>query len=340
MTLDRKSVILTDDAVDGELPEDILGRMGVLSGNILKVFAFEDRLKEVMSIPEVLFTESAVGKLVEDRKHGQRTHGRGGGKKQRGRSENFRTMSDEDLYKPLPKSPKEDARTVAIYALNATYEASGWPIMAPQVEEAYRLELISLERKAVEQDALYLLDEQIEQAFLTRTYVAMVGQMWPAMLKGQSILQLIAHARCGGKVTEMMEEAAGSSPLPLGQAILTYDTIKALTQEWFAERGYGPADEFEVYRALRLQPDSPIPDSTDFEDNPLSPWTTEKAIALSFALSWPGRKAIVLSTWVKVEDIFSLGVAGFGSSEEAECVLESGKIGQIKVEVMEVSGDI
>lgn len=287
MTLNGKSVILTDDAVDGELPEDILGRMGILAGNVLDVFAFEGRLQEVMSIPEVLFTESEVSKFVDSRKQGQ---------------------YDPQIATYLTEG--QDMRTGAIHALNAIYKAVGWPT------------LFSPEGK------------------VTQSYSVLVQQDWPAMLKGKSILQLIAHARYGGKVTKTMEEAAASSPLPLGQAILTYDTIKALTQEWFTRQGYEPTDELEVYRGLRLPANSSIPDSADFEDNPLAPWTTEKAIALSFALSWPGRKAIVLSTWVKVEDIFSLGVAGFGSFEEAECVLESGKIGRIKVEVMEVSGEV
>lgn len=287
ITLDRKSVILTDDAVDGELPEDILGRMGVLASNVLDAFAFESRLQEVMSIPEVLFTESEVSKFVDSRKHRQ---------------------YDPPIATYLTEG--QDMRTGATCALNATYKAAGWPV------------LFSPEGKT------------------SQSYGALVQQDWASMLKGKSILQLIAHARCGGKVTETMEEAATSSPMPLGQAILTYDTIKALTQEWFASQGYELTDELEVYRGLRLHPDSPTPDSTDFEDNPLSLWTTEKAIALSYALSWPGRKAIVLSTRVKVEDIFSLGVAGFGSSKEAECVLESGKIGHIKVEVMEISSDV
>lgn len=60
--IEGKSVIFTDDAVDGQLSEDILGRMGVLAGDLNTVFAFEDRLTEVMSIPEILFTENGVKK--------------------------------------------------------------------------------------------------------------------------------------------------------------------------------------------------------------------------------------------------------------------------------------
>lgn len=292
MILDRKSVILTDDAVDGELPEDILGRMGVLAGNIQDVVAFEDRLREVLSIPEILFTKDEVSNLVDDRKH-------------RWETTDVTAIEIQD----------GDVKTAAIYALNTTYEAEGWPVFSPN-------------RKVS------------EISDLNYSYGALVHKTWGAMLRGQSILQLIAHARCGGKVTETMEEAATFSPLPLGQAILTYDTIKALTQEWFAEQGYESADELEVYRGLRLRADDPLPEFTDFEDHPLSPWTTEKAIAQSYAFSWPGRKAVMLSTRVKVEDIFSLGVAGFGSFEEAECVLESGKIGRIKAEAIEVSGGI
>lgn len=80
--IDGKSVIFSDDAVDGQLPEDIVSRMGVLAGSIQTVFAFEDRLTEVMSIPEALFTENGGIKeegLLKHKpgRHDQRTHGRG-----------------------------------------------------------------------------------------------------------------------------------------------------------------------------------------------------------------------------------------------------------------------
>lgn len=87
-SIEGKSVIFADDAVDGQLPEDIVSRMGVLAGSIQTVFAFEDRLTEVMSIPEILFTENgakkAEGLLKRKHKpgrHAQSSHGRGGARR-------------------------------------------------------------------------------------------------------------------------------------------------------------------------------------------------------------------------------------------------------------------
>lgn len=54
-TLLSKSVIFSDSATDGELPEDIVSRMGVLSGNVLSSLDFEARLRNVLALPEDLF---------------------------------------------------------------------------------------------------------------------------------------------------------------------------------------------------------------------------------------------------------------------------------------------
>lgn len=56
LDVQKKAVILSDDQ-DGELPEDIIERMGALIGSIDTVFAFERRMGGVLAIPEALFTE-------------------------------------------------------------------------------------------------------------------------------------------------------------------------------------------------------------------------------------------------------------------------------------------
>lgn len=50
-----KSVIFSDSATDGELPEDIVSRMGILSGKILSLLDFEGRLQRVLALPEDIF---------------------------------------------------------------------------------------------------------------------------------------------------------------------------------------------------------------------------------------------------------------------------------------------
>ena len=83
--IESKSVIFADDAVDGKLPQDVVERMGVLAGSIQTVFAFEDRLTEVMSIPEALFTENEGLLKHKPGRHDQRTHGQGrAGRRPRG----------------------------------------------------------------------------------------------------------------------------------------------------------------------------------------------------------------------------------------------------------------
>lgn len=54
-TLLSKSIIFSDSATDGELPEDIVSRMGLLSGNVLSALNFEGRLREVLALPEDIF---------------------------------------------------------------------------------------------------------------------------------------------------------------------------------------------------------------------------------------------------------------------------------------------
>lgn len=56
----HKSVVLSDETVDGELPEDIIERMGLLAGNLYNVFAFDRRLEAMMAIPEELFTAEHI----------------------------------------------------------------------------------------------------------------------------------------------------------------------------------------------------------------------------------------------------------------------------------------
>lgn len=60
---EQKNVILTDDAVDGELPTDMVERIGMLVGALIRVFAFERRLTAMMEIPEELFTEDHIKSL-------------------------------------------------------------------------------------------------------------------------------------------------------------------------------------------------------------------------------------------------------------------------------------
>lgn len=59
LDLQKKTVILSDeqDGEDGELPGDMIERMGALIGSVDTIFAFERRMGGVMAIPEALFTE-------------------------------------------------------------------------------------------------------------------------------------------------------------------------------------------------------------------------------------------------------------------------------------------
>ncbi len=50
-----KSIIFSDSATDGELPEDIVSRMGLLSGQVLSSLDFEGRLRDVLALPEDIF---------------------------------------------------------------------------------------------------------------------------------------------------------------------------------------------------------------------------------------------------------------------------------------------
>lgn len=74
----QKSVVLGDQVVDGELPEDIVERMGLLAGNLYNVLAFDRRLEAMMAIPEDLFTEEEILKRFKHtpggRPHDQATH--------------------------------------------------------------------------------------------------------------------------------------------------------------------------------------------------------------------------------------------------------------------------
>ncbi len=63
LDLQRKAVILSEDQ-DGELPEDMIERMGALIGSINTVFVFDRRLVDMMAIPEILFTEDQVKHLL------------------------------------------------------------------------------------------------------------------------------------------------------------------------------------------------------------------------------------------------------------------------------------
>lgn len=65
--LKQKNVVLTDDAVDGELPSDMVERIGLLAGFLKTVFAFERRLTDMMAIPEALFTEEEIKKSLVGR---------------------------------------------------------------------------------------------------------------------------------------------------------------------------------------------------------------------------------------------------------------------------------
>ncbi len=64
---EQKSVVMTDDAIDGELPSDMVERIGLLAGALRTVFAFERRLTAMMAIPEALFTEEEIKKSLVGR---------------------------------------------------------------------------------------------------------------------------------------------------------------------------------------------------------------------------------------------------------------------------------
>lgn len=91
----KKAIILSEDQ-DGELPEDMLERMGILIGDLTIVFGFERRLTDMMAIPEALFTEDQVKHLPGQ--HDQRTHGRGGGSRSSLLISELEVVTD-DLYK-------------------------------------------------------------------------------------------------------------------------------------------------------------------------------------------------------------------------------------------------
>lgn len=75
-----KAVVMSDDQ-DGDLPEDMLERMGVLVGGLTTVFAFGRRLAELMAVPEGLFADEQESEDEQKHlpgRHNQATHGRGG----------------------------------------------------------------------------------------------------------------------------------------------------------------------------------------------------------------------------------------------------------------------
>lgn len=73
-----KAIVMSDDQ-DGDLPEDMLERMGLLIGGLTTAFDFNRRLTELIAIPEGLFIseDEEMQKHLPGR-HNQATPGRGG----------------------------------------------------------------------------------------------------------------------------------------------------------------------------------------------------------------------------------------------------------------------
>ena len=158
----------------------------------------------------------------------------------------------------------------------------------------------------------------------------------------QDYLMEEAYERLSDNVKAITEKSKGQAMvenekeiqgLGIGVFIakIAYDSIKNRTQKFFKDLGYKPDDDILVFRGSRSEffdrrsnfankinkdAETIIP-REDFTIRALSSWSLDPGIAADFS----GSEGVIIATKVKVKDIFSHYVTGFGCKNEQEVVL-------------------
>jgi hypothetical protein len=142
--------------------------------------------------------------------------------------------------------------------------------------------------------------------------------------ESHGVAALLRSMKVNIKYGEKYEKESDKIMLKAADVVL--DTIYSRTQSILKNMGYSPDDSIFLYRGMssyRLK-SGKVYSFKNFKSNPLSSWSINPDTAMTF-----GNK--VLITKVKVKDIFSVYLTGFGCREESEVVLPSTAIGYFKV---------
>jgi hypothetical protein len=125
-----------------------------------------------------------------------------------------------------------------------------------------------------------------------------------------------------------------------------YDSIYRRTQQYFADRGFGPDDEIVIYRGVALAkqayPDvaeSLLGEEIRIKPRPLQSFSTSVAEASKFAgdyNKYPGEFGLVIGVRVPVKDVFAHWSTGMGCMTEDEMIVKGSHLAKTPVEVVRI----